>query len=417
MAGISSPSEFVTTARGIVGTDHIRPASPADVVDGVHAQWLVEPGTPAEVAAVLAAADAARFSVVPRGGGTKLTWGNPPSRADVILSTQRLNRILEHAAGDMTATVQAGCTVAAFAQHLAAGGHRLALDPLWPARATIGGILATHDSGALRATFGSLRDHLIGVTVALADGTLAKSGGKVVKNVAGYDLPKLMIGSFGTLGVIVEATFRLYPLARASQTLRFRTPSREIFPRALTALRQCAPLITALQFELTSSQTPEFLLLIEGLPASIEEKTSRVIAAATQGGLQQTNPPDNPWNSREALFEPHSACICKVALPPSYWPQFADTLVALPESWKLTGQALGIGLLQLPADAGLPALLAALRERLGTFEGTLTVLQCPTPLKPQIPVWPDPGTALRPMQRIKHAFDPHNTLSPGRFLV
>src|SRR5207244_2455805 len=151
-----------------VGADCLREASPTDAIDGVQGRWIVEPASPAQVAAVLASANAARLAVIPRGNGTKITWGNLPSRADIFLSTRRLNRILEHAAGDMTATVQTGCTVAAFAEHLAKGGQRLALDSLWPSNATIGGILATHDSGALRATFGSLRDHLLGITIALA---------------------------------------------------------------------------------------------------------------------------------------------------------------------------------------------------------------------------------------------------------
>src|SRR5437879_11391269 len=206
----------------IVGAANIRPATPADQVDGVLPGIVVEAGTQEELGKVLACAGRAGLAVIPRGGGTKTGWGNPPRRADVVLSTARLNGILEHAWADMTATVQAGCKVAQFQRTLAEHGQRLALDPLWPERATIGGILATNDSGAWRARFGSLRDLIIGVTLALADGTLARSGGKVVKNVAGYDLPKLATGALGTLGIITRAVFRLHPLPRHSRTLTIR---------------------------------------------------------------------------------------------------------------------------------------------------------------------------------------------------
>jgi glycolate oxidase FAD binding subunit len=166
-------------------------------------------------------ATGAGLQVIPRGGATKMDWGNPPRSGELMLSTRRLNRVVEHAWGDMTATVEAGCTLQQLQQTLAEHGQRLALDPLWPEQATIGGILATNDSGPLRIRFGSLRDLIIGITLALPDGTLAKSGGKVVKNVAGYDLPKLATGSLGTLGIITQAIFRLHPVPRESRTLSF----------------------------------------------------------------------------------------------------------------------------------------------------------------------------------------------------
>ncbi len=209
----------------IVGADHLRTATAPDAVDGVPAQIVVEPGSADELARVLRCANAAGLSVVPRGGGTKLGWGNPPQGADLVLSTARLDQVLEHAWADMTATVEAGSTVGRFQQTLGEHRQRLALDPLWPERATIGGILATNDSGSFRVRFGALRDLIIGITLALPDGTLAKSGGKVVKNVAGYDLPKLATGSLGTLGVITQAIFRLYPLPHEVRSVNFTASS------------------------------------------------------------------------------------------------------------------------------------------------------------------------------------------------
>ncbi len=153
--------------------------------------------------------------MIPLGGGTKADWGNPVTRADVAISTAKLNRVVDHAAGDMTVVVEAGCTIGDLQRTLAQQGQRLACDPLWQEHATVGGILATNDSGAWRLRYGGLRDLVIGVTLALPDGTLAESGGRVVKNVAGYDLPKLVTGSLGTLGMITRAVFRLHPLPHA----------------------------------------------------------------------------------------------------------------------------------------------------------------------------------------------------------
>ncbi len=207
--GASSPGAAIAGAeaawrdlRALVGQENVRTGGEHDAADGIVSQMIIEPANAAEVARALKIATDAGLHVIPRGGGTKMDWGNCLRRdgqsGELILSTRRLNRVIEHAWGDMTATVEAGCTFQQFQQTLAAHGQRLALDPLWPGHATIGGILASNDSGPLRVRFGSLRDLIIGVTLALPDGTLAKSGGKVVKNVAGYDLPKLATGSLGT---------------------------------------------------------------------------------------------------------------------------------------------------------------------------------------------------------------------------
>src|SRR5205807_8771521 len=209
---------------------------PADAVDGVPAQMVIKPASADELARALRVANAAGLSVIPRGAGTKLGWGNPPRRADLILSPARVDRVIEHAWGDMTAAVQAGCTVEHFQRTLAEHRQRLALDALWPKRATIGGMLAANDSGALRVRFGALRDLIIGITLALPDGTLAKSGGKVVKNVAGYDLPKLATGALGTLGIITQAIFRLHPVPRTSRTLSFSAPDGSIINAFILAV-------------------------------------------------------------------------------------------------------------------------------------------------------------------------------------
>ena len=200
--------------RTITGAGHLRSAGVGDSVAGVQPQMVFEPGNETELAAALQCAQAAGLCVIPRGGGTKTGWGNRPVRADLILSTARLNRVIEHAWADLTVSVEAGCKIQNLQNTLAQHGQRIAVDPLWPERATVAGMLSTNDSGTLRIRYGALRDLIIGVTIALPDGTLASSGGKVVKNVAGYDLPKLVTGALGTLGVITRAIFRLHPLPR-----------------------------------------------------------------------------------------------------------------------------------------------------------------------------------------------------------
>src|SRR5580692_6114339 len=216
--------------RTVLAPDSLRAATSADAVCGRQPQLVVEPADEQQLAAVLRLATGAGLAVIPRGGGTKISWGNPPARADIILSTSRLDKMIEHAWADLTVSVEAGCTILKLQSALARHGQRLALDPLWPAQATIGGILSTNDSGSLRLRFGALRDLIIGVTLALPDGTLASSGGKVVKNVAGYDLPKLVTGAYGTLAVITRAFFRLHPLPRFART--FTCIARGFLPEA-----------------------------------------------------------------------------------------------------------------------------------------------------------------------------------------
>src|SRR5579871_6568384 len=245
--------------RAIAGAPFVRGAMSGDA-----SQYLiVEPADNQEVAAVLQCANNDGAIVIPRGGGTKHDWGNPLSAADIVLSTTRLNRVLEHPWADLTVTVQAGCTVSHLQQTVAQHGQRLAVDVLWPDAATIGGILSTNDSGALRLRYGSLRDLVIGVTLALPDGTLASSGGKVVKNVAGYDLPKLVTGALGTLGVITQAVFRLHPLPQNTRTLSIRTASLRAAGYLILSLQDSRLAHSALQVRLARDSAPEADILLE----------------------------------------------------------------------------------------------------------------------------------------------------------
>jgi glycolate oxidase FAD binding subunit len=376
--------------RAILGPEHVRIATDADAVAGVVPLVVVEPADERQTASVLRCANQAGLAVIPCGGGTKLDWGNPPRKADVILSLRRQNQVIEHAWADLTVTVEAGCTIAQLQRTLAEHGQRLAVDPLWPERATIGGILSTNDSGALRLAFGSLRDLIIGVTLALADGTVASSGGKVVKNVAGYDLPKLATGGLGTLGVITRAVFRLHPLPRNARTLTIAVTDAAEMQRVVSAVlgAQLAP--AAVQ-----ARNGNVDILLEGTLDGIAAQQS---AIEKLGAFREGSPA--VWNAREELWPSSGAgLVVKFSTLPSR----ISTASASFSSFVI--QATGIGYARFDGD------LAKLRETMERDGGSLVILG-----KTNLDAWGSPGDALPLMRAVKEQFDPKGTLNPGRFV-
>src|SRR6516162_606067 len=190
----------------------------AAAIDGLIPKWIVRPTSVDQLGPMLALAGEARLAVVPRGGGNALELGNPPARLDVVLDLVGLDRVIEYNPDDLTITVQAGITAGALAARLAAHRQWLALDPPGSAARTVGGIAATNASGPLRGRYGTMRDLLLGVRFVQADGVLTWGGSKVVKSVSGYDVPKLMVGALGTLGVLAELTLRLHPTPPTERT-------------------------------------------------------------------------------------------------------------------------------------------------------------------------------------------------------
>src|ERR1700730_13124710 len=240
MSDLTSLQTFADDLAAISGPEHIR-------VD--ENTFSIAPASTEEIAAVLRYANRNSITVAPYGGGTKQHWGTQ-THPSLILHTHRLATVREHTWQDMTCIVQAGCVWSSMQKSLAKYGQFVALDPLWPDRGTIGGIAATNDSGSLRLRYGSLRDLIIGMTIVLADGTIARSGGKVVKNVAGYDLHKLMTGAFGTLGVITEVTFRLHPLPKASATWTLASSDIKALDRVRHGLADSTMSIESLQLRM-----------------------------------------------------------------------------------------------------------------------------------------------------------------------
>jgi glycolate oxidase FAD binding subunit len=407
--------------RAILAPDSLRAANAADAVCGVQPRLVLEPANEQQLAAVLRLANDAGLAVIPRGGGTRLSWGNPPARADIILSTARLDKIIEHAWADLTVSVEAGCTIQKLQAALAQHGQRLALDPLWPAQATIGGILSTNDSGSLRLRFGALRDLIIGVTLALPDGTLASSGGKVVKNVAGYDLPKLVTGALGTLAVITRAVFRLHPLPRNVKTLSISGCTLEETQRLILAVQDSKLAHTALQARVAQDAEPVVDILFEGTEAGIAAQEAQLRELARPASANEA--PSTVWAASQELWD--SADVARVAVAkitalPASIARTVETVQRATSSrktdWKLTMQATGIGWLRLDAASeNLHTVLSDLRFELEHSGGSLALCHHPSEM-PHLDAWGQPGDALPLMRAVKNQFDPKNTLNPGRFV-
>ena len=414
---------FEERCRGIIGPGHVRATGAEDAVRGILPALIVEPGTEQEVADVLRAADDAGLAVIPRGGGTKLEWGNAPEQADVVLSTARLSRVLAHAWSDLTATVEAGCAVGQLQETLAEHGQRLAIDPLWPERATIGGILSANDSGVLRLRYGGLRDLVIGVTLALADGTLAASGGRVVKNVAGFDLQKLATGALGTLGVITQATFRLHPLPRNTRTSTMRVNDAEDLQRIMLAIQDSELAHAALQMRVGAETTPEADVLIEGTEAGLAAQDTTIRQLA--GNITIASADAAIWSARELLWletegsRPLGCAIAKLTMLPADFGTISAGIARATGSkgirWRAVVQATGIGWLRLDGEPeSMSAVLTELRGMLESGGGSLVVLR--QPVGSELDAWGSPGDALPVMRALKQQLDPRGTLNPGRFV-
>jgi glycolate oxidase FAD binding subunit len=412
---------FEADVREIVTANYVRTAGERDAVSGAQPSLVVEPGSEQELAKVLKLANAAGLAVIPRGGGTKLEWGNRPERADVILSMARLNRVIEHAWADLTVGVEAGCTIGKLQETLAKHGQRLALDALWPERATVGGVLSANDSGALRLRFGSLRDLVIGATVALADGTVASSGGKVVKNVAGYDLPKLVTGAFGTLGVITRAIFRLHPLPKETRTISCVTEDVREAQRLVLAIQNSKLAHSALQICCGGEMQPRVDVLFEGTEAGL---TAQVEQAKSMMGSTITDVGKDVWSARQEICSAGKKgnaefAVAKCATLPAQMAETIETIARLSVAnlrWNIVAQATGVGWARFEGEAS--ASDSALREFRANLErggGSLVIAHRPAGIT-TLDAWGNVGDALPLMSAVKQEFDPRRTLNPGRFV-
>lgn len=391
----------------------VRDAVDSDAVDGMRPSVVATPRSTEEVARLLRVAADHDLAVVARGAGTKLGWGRPPSRVDVVLATTGLDRVTEHAAGDLIAGAQAGVPLAALQRELATAGQRLAIDEMVPGT-TIGGLVATSPAGPLRMAAGSVRDLLIGITVVRADGVVARGGGKVVKNVAGYDLGKLMVGSFGTLAVVTEAMFRLHPIPAASRWLAAPAATTAQAGAMLAAVLHSQTMPAALEVVWPASGTGTVAVLLEGTDAGVEAR-SRQIEAVLGGS---TRPVDDsgglasyPWRDIEGATA--LKLTCELSAVP-------DVLATANAAGVHVQGSAGVGVLfgYLPAGTGPDTVARAvdgLRAVCGARGGAVVVVDAPPGVKDAVDVW-GPVRGLDLMRRVKDQFDPHRRLSPGRFV-
>jgi glycolate oxidase FAD binding subunit len=377
---------------------------------------ILSPSGTDEVAAILRAANSQSLAIEPTGGRTKLTWGSRVIPR-LQLSTTRLSGIREHVWQDMTATVAAGTPWSAMQHELARHNQRVAVDPVFPDHATVGGVIATNDSGVLRRRYGSLRDLVLGMTIVLADGTIARSGGKVVKNVAGYDLPKLLTGAFGTLGVITEVTFRLHPLPADTLSLTARSAS-------ITQLADLMHRIAAAPLSLEAMQLrnedADFALDIQlaSEPDALRNQERQLRELAQSCTLTPSDP--NTWSTRERLFAEPDATVLKISSLPAKLSAIVGAAAVLNTQPNVRAHCIAepTGILTV-AFSALPQHLAVLTEdlraRLRAHGGSAVVLRRGL-LPHSVNSWGDPPPAIQLMRAIKHEFDPNRILNPGRFV-
>ncbi|HEV7680212.1 MAG TPA: FAD-binding oxidoreductase [Candidatus Dormibacteraeota bacterium] len=397
-------------AAGIVGNSFVRAAAAGDAVGGVVPSLVVSPATEEEVAAVLAWASRDGLAVAACGGGTKMAWGAPPRRCDVVLSTLRLAGVVEHEPGDLVCVVRAGTPLADVQALVGVHGQRLALDPPHGVAATIGGIVATGAWGPLRTHYGTARDLVLGCRFVLADGTVGHSGGKVVKNVAGYDVAKLLIGSLGTLAVITEVSLRLHPVARASRTVVCGPlPPADVAAacRAVVA----APVVPVAMVALLPEGT--VLVQVEGTEAGVAAQVEVLGSVAPLSRVLSDAEATAAWEHARVLAwggddaSDAADAVASVAVPRAH----LDALITVLGTEATRAVVLpSLGIAAAQGDH-----IVALRTWAASLGGHAVLHRAPPDLASL--AWPavaDPAVTL--MRAVKQSLDPAATLSPGRHL-
>ncbi|HSB68600.1 MAG TPA: FAD-binding oxidoreductase [Candidatus Methylomirabilis sp.] len=429
-------------------------ADPVEVVrravDGVSPWLTVRPGSRDEVAAVMAACAEAGAAVVPWGGGTSMGLGNPPARADVAVVLERLNRIVDHDAANLNVTVEGGARLGELEVVLAERRQHLPLDPPGTRNATLGGLLASDGSGPARLLYGTLRDWVLGMRVTLSDGEQIRCGGKVIKNVSGYDMNKLFIGSLGTLGIITEATFKLLPLPaqRASVIGLFpdlgkaakivtKVLDSVLLPEAMEFLDPGAVSLLTPPLGLTASTGYGLAVALAGSPETVGRQVRDFSDLIREGQASSTTTlagarSIQAWRAIRDVFDllPGPAAgqvICKVAVPISRTAEMLAAAELLARQHNLRGAMTahaGSGVVRAcyshsegaPPGEVLVTALEGLRQVAEAAEGSLVLQAAPPAVKRQVDAWGKPGEGFDVMRRLKSEFDPRGLCNPGRFL-
>ncbi|CAL9413985.1 hypothetical protein SUDANB121_01730 [Nocardiopsis dassonvillei] len=401
------------------GIEGARAGGPDDAVCGVVPVRTARPRNADEAAELLAEAARRGWTVAARGGGTALDWGGRPRALELLVDTGALTRI-DHDAGDLVAEVGAGTPVAELAEVLAAAGQRLSVDPV-RAGGTVGGLLATGLSGPRRLLTGALRDLVIGMTVVRPDGVVARSGGRVVKNVAGYDLAKLHVGGYGSLGLIVSAAFRLHPLPPALRLIELPLPSLAHAERRLALLRSSHAVPAAVELDWPVEGRSLLRVVLEGTPAGVDARSAELVTALARGLPAEEVTVGDALPPAWGLL-PTEGTLVRLSVPPAAAPAAAARAAelggAVGADVRTTGSArTGALVVAVPPGTSADA-VAVLLEGLRSHGGwTATAVRAEPHLhEAGVDLWGEvPGLAL--MRAVKDAMDPGHRMAPGRFVT
>ena len=397
-------------------------------IDATDTVCLVFPHDIKALAAVVEEAAEKRWQIIPCGNGSKLDWGGLTKEIQLIVSTQKCDRIIQHAVDDLTVTVEAGVKIADLQARLKATNQFLPIDPAFLTTATVGGIIATADTGSWRYGYGGIRDLVLGISFVRGDGEIAKAGGKVVKNVAGYDLMKLFIGSYGTLGIITQVTFRTYPIPQASQTVAITGETTQL-KSAIKLLRNSGLTPTAMDLisssvakKLSIADENALLIRFQTIPESIKDQTVQLTTMFDSLSVEiatfQEKAELQLWHQLTDLVriaQTPTAAISKLGILPTEAVSLLEKISAI-DARNLTIVHLGggVGILQF-ADGVRLNIIQTIREFCQSNSGFLSVSSAPKEIKQQIDVWGYSGNALDMMQRIQQKFDPQNIFNSDRF--
>jgi glycolate oxidase FAD binding subunit len=406
-------------------------ARAAAAIDGREPQWVTRPRTLDEVARIVALAHDEQLAVVPRGSGAAQALGAQPERVDVLLDLGGLDAILEHNPEDMTATVQAGVTAGALAARLAAHRQTLPLDPPgWTGR-TLGGIAATAASGPLRARYGTMRDLLLGVRFVQADGVVTWGGARVVKSVTGYDIPKLLVGSLGTLAVLGELTLRLHPLPEAEATcfvpLGSVEAAQDLAATIVDSTLQPSRLEMLDTAGLAASGLPPatagLVVSFGSVEPAVRAQQAILAAQAARAHARVETLGPGFWTTYDRMLARTGTTALRVSVvTPRLAAALTEARAALSGASNVTATSCApLGLLRLAVGPGEPVVLAGAIGRLRAFVaadgGSVVVERGPAALRASVDPWgPVPAPALALMHGLKQEFDPRRTLNPGRFV-
>jgi len=434
-------TSIVEGLQAIVGSEHVRAGEgiAAYRLGSMTPQAVAFPGEENDVARLLAFACQEGLGVVPWGGGVHQSAGAIPARYDVAIDLCRMDRLLDHEPADMTATAQAGIRMEELQRRLGMHGQFLPLDPPLLDRATLGGILATRLSGPLACRYGTARDLVLGLRIAHADGTVVKTGAKVVKNVSAYDMTKLYLGSYGTLGVIVEATFRVHPRPTMEQGWWIAAPDLElsqavgirILRSSLVPNRSELMDGTALRMLRGPAADSALLVSVAGAAEAVQGQASALARIAAEFGLSlvEFRLPEGGWSAVADFpwINPNrrgvdNRAVWRASVLPADCARAMRVVHQAVSQWAEATMVASVaqgalrGAFYADTHEVIGRSVAAAREALKAIGGVLVILEVPDSLRPECDMWGVVPNAWGVMQRLKTAFDPKRILNPGRFV-